>query len=264
MSSRKIYKQTQKSSAYLFCLHNLGYFVIKRQKGTKMKTFIKYILWLLGLRKTLPASTINKIKVVENSEPLVELKSDGIFFFSKDLALRPAVYLRKEVLSRLKNATKQLPDGYFFKILSAYRSSEEQLALWNKEYAYFKRQNSKATDAELTKMTKAVCADPRQGYGGHQTGGAIDLCLCDKNGKEFDMGTDYLSKSPEIKTFSKNISPLQKENRKILYDALASAGFINYPNEWWHYCFGDKMWAAYSKKKTCFYTKAEPPQKKAE
>lgn len=30
-------------------------------------------------------------------------------------------------------------------------------------------------------------------------------------------------------------------------------GFVNYPNEWWHFCYGDRMWAAYSGKKTCFY-----------
>ena len=229
-----------------------------------MKTFIKYILWLTGLRKTLPASVINKIKIIENSDPLVDLKSDGIFFFSDELSSRPSVYLRKGASSCLKDAAKRLPDGYFFKILSAYRPSEEQLALWDKEYAFFKSQNPKATDAELTKMTKAVCADPRKGYGGHQTGGAIDLCLCDETGKEFDMGTAYLSKLPEIKTFCNKISSLQRKNRRILFDALTSAGFINYPNEWWHYCYGDRMWAAYSKKKTCFYAKAELPQKKAE
>lgn len=34
---------------------------------------------------------------------------------------------------------------------------------------------------------------------------------------------------------------------------MEKAGFQNYPFEWWHYCYGDRMWAAYSGKKTCFY-----------
>ena len=34
---------------------------------------------------------------------------------------------------------------------------------------------------------------------------------------------------------------------------MENAGFKNYPNEWWHFCYGDRMWAAYSKRKDCFY-----------
>ncbi|HAE24988.1 MAG TPA: hypothetical protein DCG33_06580 [Prevotellaceae bacterium] len=34
---------------------------------------------------------------------------------------------------------------------------------------------------------------------------------------------------------------------------MQCAGFANYPAEWWHFCYGDKMWAAYNNKKTAFY-----------
>lgn len=29
--------------------------------------------------------------------------------------------------------------------------------------------------------------------------------------------------------------------------------FVWYPGEWWHYCFGDRMWAVYSNQIECFY-----------
>ena len=34
--------------------------------------------------------------------------------------------------------------------------------------------------------------------------------------------------------------------------------FVNFPAEWWHYCYGDRMWAAYKGKKECFYGYIEP------
>ncbi|MEA1973540.1 MAG: M15 family metallopeptidase, partial [Candidatus Cloacimonadota bacterium] len=33
------------------------------------------------------------------------------------------------------------------------------------------------------------------------------------------------------------------KNRRILYWAMIEEGFENYPDEWWHYSFGDQMWA---------------------
>ena len=89
--------------------------------------------------------------------------------------------------------------------------------------------------------------------GGHQTGGAVDLSLCDKDGKELDMGTQYREHNIKTATHSKSLSDQQHNNRRILLKALQSAGFVNYPAEWWHFCYGDKMWAAYSNKKVALY-----------
>ena len=36
---------------------------------------------------------------------------------------------------------------------------------------------------------------------------------------------------------------------------MQDAGFVNYPAEWWHYCYGDKMWAAYSHEKYAIFGK---------
>ena len=34
---------------------------------------------------------------------------------------------------------------------------------------------------------------------------------------------------------------------------MQRAGFVNYPAEWWHFSYGDKMWAAYSHKEYAIY-----------
>ena len=37
---------------------------------------------------------------------------------------------------------------------------------------------------------------------------------------------------------------------------MTQSGFINYPLEWWHFCYGDKMYAAYKFEKKAIYGKA--------
>ena len=146
-----------------------------------------------------------------------------------------------------------MPKGHFFKIYSAFRPQEEQIQLWNENYQKIKSENPTLSEEEITLKTRAVCADPRNGFGGHQTGGAVDITLCNLQGKEYDMGTTYLETSSKIPTNSKGLTGKQRKNRALLKKVMEKAGFKNYPYEWWHYCYGDRMWAAYSCKKTCFY-----------
>lgn len=130
---------------------------------------------------------------------------------------------------------------------------KEQEYRWAQKLGQNRREHPNMSTPELERLTKSQVADPRTGFGGHQTGGAVDVTLCRSDGTEYDMGTGYSALSPEIKTSSKKILLTQRKNREILKMCMEKAGFINYPNEWWHYCYGDRMWAAYSKRKTCFY-----------
>ncbi|CAK2155539.1 hypothetical protein VCRA2116O234_510012 [Vibrio crassostreae] len=38
----------------------------------------------------------------------------------------------------------------------------------------------------------------------------------------------------------------QANNRRLLYNAMIGAGFTNLPSEWWHYDYGNQMWANYT------------------
>jgi D-alanyl-D-alanine dipeptidase len=59
---------------------------------------------------------------------------------------------------------------------------------------------------------------------------------------------------------TRQLYPEESVNRNILQKAMIKAGFKNYPSEWWHFCFEDKMWAAYSRKSKCFYGYIDRPE----
>ena len=183
-----------------------------------LRFYYNYFLVKLGFRKVLPAYFINRIKVADCGEELVQYQD---------------VWVRKHVAEMLDNAQRSLPLHFELKVVSGFRDDEEQ------HFLQKKFSNSKKVSIES----------------GHLTGGAVDVTLyyC---GKEIDCGGKYLSFTPLTPTWSQELSSNQKRNRFILYNAMMQAGFINYPLEWWHFCYGDKMYAAYKFEKKAIYGKA--------
>lgn len=221
--------------------------------STLIKDKIKEMLWRAGVRDTLPAGVINRVKILENGEKLINIAQDTSFFFTSDFA-EGEILLREGVYERLKEVQKLLPPHYHLKVFSAYRSMAEQQRRWQRKIVSNRKLYPQMSEAELEQLTRGQVADPRRGgFGGHQTGGAVDLTLCDENGVEYDMGTPYSDNSEKIKTKCSKIALRQRRNREILKMCMEKAGFKNYPNEWWHYSYGDRMWGAYSRQRECVY-----------
>lgn len=77
------------------------------------------------------------------------------------------------------------------------------------------------------------------------------------------MGTPYptfalpLEVQRRFPMLADTIEPAQAANRRILRSVMTTAGFVWYPGEWWHYCWGDRMWAVYSRRSSCPYGPVE-------
>ncbi len=137
-------------------------------------------------------------------------------------------YLRKEVAHKLSLAQKLLKSkfpGYSLMIMDAARP----------------RSVSKLMYAKMkgTKFEKYV-ANPAKGSM-HNYGIAVDITIVDETGKEIDMGFTpfYKSVLSIYWNFAKlkmlDLSEQQKNNRKLLADAMKQAGFIPLSYEWWHF-----------------------------
>jgi len=211
-------------------------------------------LWLLKIRPILPAYFIQKVKIEENNESMVNINNSKKIFVNQNLS-GVETLLRKSVIDKLNLVIRYLPNDVYLKINEAYRSLKKQEQLWNEE---FDKTDKNLSNEERIILTKRKIAYPfGANVGGHQTGGAVDVTLCDFYGKELDMGTQYLEFNDRTKSFTENVSQTVKTNRNLLFYAMKGAGFINYPNEWWHFSYGDQMWAAYNHKTKCFYGKVD-------
>lgn len=71
---------------------------------------------------------------------------------------------------------------------------------------------------------------------GHSRGSTVDLTIIRlKDKKEIDMGGPFDFFGAVSHHQYANITAQQKENRKILKEAMAKFGFKAYDKEWWHY-----------------------------
>lgn len=167
---------------------------------------------------------------------------DDIFFNEKKTKDRR---VRKYIYDLLLKAKENLPKNYHFVVYEAYRPLSVQIEKWKKVQEKLSRENPHmdTTSEEFISMCNVFIANPYRQGSGHQSGAAIDVSLRDDNGIEYDMGCNIGDFDKRTSTNSEDISDVAKKNRKILKNALEEAGFVNYPAEWWHYSFGDRLWA---------------------
>ncbi|WP_036930749.1 M15 family metallopeptidase [Prevotella sp. 10(H)] len=91
-----------------------------------------------------------------------------------------------------------------------------------------------------TKYAAYVANPERTGL--HNYGMAVDLTICDKNGKPLDMGTpfDFFGRAAginkEAELLEQGVLTTQQiKNRQLLRKVMTHAGFLTIRGEWWHF-----------------------------
>lgn len=126
-------------------------------------------------------------------------------------------YLRYKTIKQLMAAnTDFLKLGYRIKIFDCYRPLDIQKKMW-----------------EIVPNADYV-ADPKRGSV-HNRGGAVDITLVDKDGKELDMGTAFDFFGIEARHDYQNLSDEVKKNRAFLKETMLKHNFKSFDSEWWHY-----------------------------
>ena len=181
---------------------------------------------------------------------------DGIFFNDTYSTVRT---IRKYVYDLLLKAKSHLPKGYNFIIYEAYRPKDVQIKLWENIIAIESVKNPKLNidSEEFIAICDKFVANPYRQGSGHQSGAAIDVSLVDDKGIEYDMGGKVRGFDKTADFMCPEISSLAKRNRAILKNALEKVGMINYPSEWWHYSFGDRLWARLTGSKLAIFDKLD-------
>jgi D-alanyl-D-alanine dipeptidase len=196
---------------------------------------------------------IKKVQILENNEPLTPVIGNEKLVLLTEHKFLDA-RLRRSVVEVLYKVAESLPEGYALVLVTAYRPIWMQRKLWRQRLFQMAKRYPLKMIFKYPVWKKEVSrytAPP--GGSSHQVGAAVDVTIIDPKGERLDMGTSLTAFGELCNTHNNNITSEQKANRKLLYDTMISAGFINYPLEWWHYSYGDRMWAAYSNQNRCVY-----------
>ena len=135
----------------------------------------------------------------------------------------PRAFLRQEATAALARVQAGLAKhGYGLKVWDAYRPVRATLAM----VAWCERtgQTSLLDDGYIARRSR------------HNQGVAIDLTVVElASGRELEMGTPFDEFS--TRSHTANATGRVAEHRRLLGDAMAAEGFVNYSNEWWHFSF---------------------------
>jgi len=187
------------------------------------------------------------VPVHDTGEAMVDLRTVPELRVDDRLADPAGAYahLREGAVSRLLAAQRSLPAGLRLLVVEAYRPlrlQREYFTGYQEELRVrFPEWDEERVHVEASKYVSPPSVAP------HSTGGTVDLTLAGPDGQELDMGT-AVNDSPVASgnacfTAAAHIPAPARRNRFVLGSALRSAGFANYPTEWWHWSYGDRYWA---------------------
>jgi D-alanyl-D-alanine dipeptidase len=165
--------------------------------------------------------------------------------------------LRESVGDRLAAADRRLKtEGLQLFLYDAWRPRAVQAYfhdVWTPQM--LRARHPELSEAEIAARVgqywSAPTRDPHR-PAPHETGAAVDLTIvCAESGPLW-MGGVFDDPSAvshtrrfEVAAAPDSLSDAEAQaNRRLLYWIMTEAGFVNYANEWWHYSWGDRSWAA--------------------
>lgn len=170
-------------------------------------------------------------------------------------------FARRSVVERLKSAQdmlSRLRPGFKIQLFDAYRPIEVQAYMVNYEMERLAREDG-VEPAGLDETGKkkyfnqvytiwAKPTDDPKTPPPHSTGSAVDVQILEADGKTLDMGSNidgigssafpnYFRNAPDVRMRKCH------DNRELLLSVMSAQGFRRLPYEWWHFSYGDQMWA---------------------
>ena len=222
-----------------------------------------------------------QIPIVDNNEKLISIPAEVNFIEPHPYFALGAPYksrkriwsLREGVVSRLVRANNYLQtihNNYTLILYDSWRPIEVQSYMFYLAYeSECKKRGLKFQSNEINSYPEIIkevekfwaypsiddkCPPP------HSTGGAIDLAIADSSGKLIDMGCDIdnmdISASPEFyNDRNSKESIIWDDRRNLLKNVMLKSEFVQHPNEWWHFSYGDQLWAWTNQNRKAIYGK---------
>lgn len=176
-------------------------FILKRN----IREAARYFLWMIDFQEILPRFVIDKIIIIENDSSLINIKNSN-----RLIVIAPIPKAREEIKSMINKAAEFLPDDYLLCLVSAYRNKETQQKHWEETLNKIKIDFPYLSQEEQERKSRLLTADPNSA-GPHQTGGAIDVILLNRDKERIPMGTEYRESTKKTTMFSKYCTKKEKK-----------------------------------------------------
>jgi D-alanyl-D-alanine dipeptidase len=174
------------------------------------------------------------------------------------IAMHPeytGVFVRSGLAERLSVAALALGDSYQLIIRAGHRPIEVQLTILNDCASDYKLQHPGESDAAALEYARTFVSDPSTSLPPHVAGAAVDVDVRNTStGELLDFGSSVNDFTEESFLHYGNLTAEQQKNRLLLLTSMLGAGLASYRSEWWHYSYGDQVWAWFYGEETSLYS----------
>ena len=222
----------------------------------------------------------NKIPIKDNGDKLITIPSclkfldpHPYFHLGAPYKDKTSIWkLREEVVNRLVKVNDYLISKSSFNLLiyDSWRPLEVQEFMFKRAFLLeceksdidisFENINSYPSIVKKVEKYWAYPSHDTKCPPPHSTGGALDVCFSDKDGNLVEMGSmvdqmDETSNPYFYANIKNEEAIIWNSRRNLLREIMTKFGFAQHPNEWWHFSYGDQLWAWKNKKVNAIYGK---------
>lgn len=239
---------------------------------------------LLERTKSVDEKQSFSISVQDNSESLValheakQLKINPIWcepidaiegpLYTAYIQDNPAyshLYARSPIQKKLMQAAESLPENLSLVVRASHRPLDVQIQLLEMVKQQYIAKHPDVSSSVALDYARMFVGDPTLKTPPHCSGAAVDVDVVNtQTGELLDFGCPINTDGEVSFLHSTLVTPEQRANRLILLKSMLSAGFASFKNEWWHYSYGDQIWAEFYMQPYALYGLIEPQLTKLE
>ena len=165
------------------------------------------------------------------------------------------IYVRSELLKKLELGASALADPYQLVIRAGHRPMAVQKRVLKECIDDYKRVNPGISDEEALAHARTFVSDPDIKLPPHVCGAAVDVEIINMStGKLLDFGSAMNEDNDKSFLYYQDLTDHQNNNRLMLITAMLDAGLASLMSEWWHYSYGDQVWAWFYGKRYSLYS----------
>lgn len=200
------------------------------------------------------------IPIRENHAALKSLKEVGLHLIFEPSLMDDYQYLvREDMIEKIARISRKLnAENKILIIRSAWRSFEHQQLLWETKFMSFQRMHRMHPEKsleEIEEIASHFIAPPQKSM--HTTGGAIDALIYDGvEDRVMDFGTNNgleIKLSKHCYPHHPSMGPEAMKNRALLIGLFEDEDFVCDLKEYWHFDYGNVMWAIGKEKEYAMY-----------
>ena len=200
---------------------------------------------------------IPTIIIKDDNSPLISLKESNF-----NLVFEPSFYkgykymVREAVFEKIGRISKILDkEDKRLIIRSVWRCFAHQKLLRDRRIKIIKKEHPNKSLKKISKIVSYFIAPEEESM--HSTGGAVDALIYDlKKNCVMDFGNNdglHLELNKTCYPFHPNITAQVRKNRELLISLFDKEDFVVDPKEYWHFDYGDVIWAIEKGEKSAKY-----------